>query len=368
MELTNKIKELSERIPGQVDLIKTEEATKNSFVMPFINALGYDIFNPAEVVPEYIADVGMKKGEKVDYAIIKDDQPAMLFECKWCGFNLDDSHAAQLRRYFHVTEARIGILTNGLLYKIYSDLDEPNIMDEKPFLELNIVDLDESLIDEIKKLAKSSFELETMLSTANDLKYTRQIKNEISKEFKDPSIEFVRFFASKVYPKKLMPSVVEQFTGITKKGLSLFIKESINDRLKSVISEPEESNTVSNDASAESEIDDSAVVESDNGIITTEEELEGYRIVRAILREVVEPERVAYRDTKSYFGILLDDNNRKPLCRLHFNTAQKYVGTFNKEKKETRHPIDNLSDIYSLAAQLKDTFLNYAPLETDTDE
>ena len=354
MELTNRIAELSERIPAQIDLIKTEEATKNSFVMPFIGALGYDVFNPAEVVPEYIADVGMKKGEKVDYAVMKDGKPVLLFECKWCGASLDEAHAAQLRRYFHVTEARIGVLTNGVVYRFYSDLDDQNVMDEKPFLELDLSALDESLIGEIKQLGKSSFELETMLSSANDLKYTRQIKREIAQEFADPSPELVRLLTSRVYAKKLMPAVVEQFTGITRKALAAFIKDQVNDRLKSAISQPEEA---SGDTPAEEAAPEEAAPEvPDDGIVTTEEELEGYRIVRAILREVVEPGRVAYRDQKSYFGILLDDNNRKPLCRLHFNTKQKYLGIFDEDKKETRHPIDDLAEIYSFSGQLKDTF------------
>ncbi|HBM2737075.1 TPA: restriction endonuclease, partial [Enterobacter hormaechei subsp. xiangfangensis] len=94
-------------------------------------------------------------------------------------------------------------------------------------------------------------------------------------------------------------------------------------------------------------------------IITTLEELEGFHIVKAITRAVLEAPRITHRDTKSYCGILVDDNNRKPLCRLHFNRTQKYIGLFDLEKNETRHPIATVDDIYSFADILKATAALY---------
>ena len=348
MEMSNKLNELSDRIPTVTAHIQTEESTKSSLVMPFIAALGYDIFNPAEVIPEFTADVGSKKGEKVDYAIIQDGNPLILFECKCYGTDLAKSHAAQLRRYFHVTTAKIGVLTNGVVYKFYSDLDNTNIMDDKPFMILDMHDIDDAIINEVKKLTKSTFELDEMLSSAYDLRYVREIKHLISEEYKEPSAEFVRFFASQVYPKKIMPTVLESFTKITKRAFSQFINEHITDRINSAISSEIEIDKVDSDEAIETVDDD-----IDNGIVTTVEELEGYHIVRAILREVVDPKRVVHRDTKSYFGILLDDNNRRPICRLHFNARQKYIGLIDESKNEVRHPIDDLSDIYKYTDQIK---------------
>ena len=137
MDFIDQLKTLSARMAKQIENITTEEATKNAFVMPFIQALGYDVFDPTEVVPEFTADVGSKKGEKVDYAILTNGKPTLLFECKCCASDLNECHAAQLRRYFHVTSARIGVLTNGSVYRFYSDLEEKNIMDEKPFMEID---------------------------------------------------------------------------------------------------------------------------------------------------------------------------------------------------------------------------------------
>lgn len=139
MEIGSALASLAKKIERNSKIIETEEATKNAFVMPFLNnVLGYDVFDPSEVIPEFTADTGTKKGEKVDYAIIKDGEVQVLIECKKLGEPLSLKHASQLYRYFSVTNARIAILTNGVIYQFFTDLDAPNKMDEKPFLELDL--------------------------------------------------------------------------------------------------------------------------------------------------------------------------------------------------------------------------------------
>lgn len=349
MDFIDQLRSLSVKIETQAENVQTEEATKNAFIMPFIHALGYDVFNPMEVVPEFIADVGKKKGEKVDYAIITEDKPTILFECKSCNTNLDDCHAAQLRRYFHVTDARIGILTNGTMYKFYSDLEANNIMDEKPFMEIDILNIDELLIPELKKLSKNSFELDNILSTANNLKYTRELKNEIEAQLNSPSPDFVRLIIANIHSGVKTQQVIEHFTPLVKKSFSLLVSENINSRLKTALSDQDTQDTQITEDTAH--IDEELV--DNKGIITTEEELEGFMIIKAIMREVVDVTRLVHRDTKSYFGILLDDNNRKPICRLHFNAGQKYIGVIDIEKNETRHPIETLDDIYKFSDLIK---------------
>ncbi|MDE0017409.1 MAG: type I restriction enzyme HsdR N-terminal domain-containing protein, partial [Candidatus Poribacteria bacterium] len=132
MDFIEGLTNLSSVIAKRKDIIETEEATKNAFVMPFINLLGYNVFDPTEVVPEFTADVGTKQGEKVDYAIFKDDEVIMLIECKKYGTDLSDAHTTQLYRYFSVVHARIAVLTDGVIYRFYTDLEESNIMDSKP--------------------------------------------------------------------------------------------------------------------------------------------------------------------------------------------------------------------------------------------
>ena len=358
MEFIDQLTALSARAFKQKDIIKTEEATKNALVMPFIQALGYDVFDPLEVIPEFIADVGSKKGEKVDYAIVMGGKLSMLFECKGCGSNLNDCHASQLRRYFHVTTARISVLTNGTAYRFYSDLEEPNKMDEKPFMEINLLEIDPLILPELKKLTKNSFELDKMLLSANDLKYTREIKNFLEGEFFAPSPEFVKFILGNVYTGLKTQPVIEQFTPIAKQAINLLINGRINDRLKSALTSDEEK-------AAEIE-EEAAPAAKGTDVVTSRDELDGFYIVRAILHEVVDVSRVVHRDNKTYFGILLDDNNRKPLCRLHFNTSQKYLGLIAQDKTETRHPIQGLNEIYNYAAEIKETFGYYEQVQQGT--
>ena len=142
MALEDAVRDIADRIPDVLERLVTEEATKNALVMPFIAALGYDVFNPTEVVPEFTADVGNKSGEKVDYAILLDGQPIILLECKLASTTLDNAHLNQLIRYFSTTPARIGVLTNGIVYRFYADLDRPNMMDTKSFLEFDLTNVD----------------------------------------------------------------------------------------------------------------------------------------------------------------------------------------------------------------------------------
>jgi len=358
MEFVERLNALSAKIRQQGPAIQTEEATKIAFVMPFINSvLGYDVFDPSEVTPEYICDVGTKKGEKIDYAIMKNGEIQILIECKKIGEPLHINHASQLFRYFHVTTARISILTNGQVYRFFTDLDAPNKMDEKPFLELDLLDLDEHALPELQKLTKSAFDVDSIISAAGELKYVGQIKKEMASQFSQPCDDFVKFFATRVYDGIITQKVREQFATLTRKAASQFLGDQINDRLKSAISGAVEPSYAMAAVQATSPVE--PVNDNEDRIQTTLEELEGFHIVKAIVRAVVDAKRIVQRDTQSYFGILLDDNNRKPICRLHFNRSQKYIGIFNAEKSETRHPIASVDEIYGFAEQLKGTISLY---------
>lgn len=360
MEFFEKLNSLSAKVRQQGASIQTEEATKNAFVMPFIHSvLGYDVFDPAEVIPEFVCDVGTKKGEKIDYAILKDGEVQILIECKKIGESLSVNHAAQLFRYFHVTNARISILTNGQVYKFFTDLDAPNKMDEKPFLELDLLDIDEHAVPELIKLTKSAFDVDSIISAAGELKYVSQIKKLIAAQFSKPDDDFVKLFASRVYDGIITQKVREQFGELTRKAASQFLSDQINDRLKSAMSGVVPSTVTASAAGSEKEANDENDTPEDK-VVTTLEEMEGFHIVKAIVRSVVDAKRIVQRDTQSYCGILLDDNNRKPICRLHFNRSQKYIGIFDKEKNETRHPVESIDEIYDFADQLKGTVEFYA--------
>lgn len=353
MELTNKLKELSEKINTLKDQIETEEATKTAFILPFINLLGYDIFNPTEVIPEFTADIGLKKGEKVDYAIIENKVPILIIECKHWKENLD-THNSQLFRYFHTSKSKFALLTNGIEYKFFTDLDATNKMDEKPFLEFNITKLKEPTINEILKFHKANFDVNQIVNNASSLKYSKEIKKIFSRQLIEPENDFIRFFTSRVYSGRQTEKVIEQFKELVSKSVNQFISEKVNDRLHNALNKEEEKL-----------VEENKEPEQESKIITTEEELEAYRIVVAILRKKIPVERIDFRDTQSYFGILLDNNNRKPLCRLHFNGKTKYLGVFNEERKEVKEKIDTIEDIYKFDMDLLKTVSYYEEYATE---
>lgn len=358
MDFIDQLQALAAKIPKLSEHLQTEEATKNALVLPFISILGYDIFDPTEVIPEFIADVGIKKGEKVDYAIAKDGHIIMLFECKKCGTNLEVDHASQLFRYFAVTDARIGVLTDGSIYRFYTDLEAPNKMDEKPFMEFNMLDIQEPLVAELKKLTKPVFNVDEMMTVAGELKYMREIKHILAEQLVAPSEDFVRFFATRLYSGILTQAKREHFADITKRGFYQFINERINERLKSAMSGALV-NLSEEETPPEGSADEQGENKRERKVDTTDEEVEGFYIVKAMLREVVDPSRITARDTQSYFGILLDDTNRKPICRLYFNRAQKYLGLIGEGKSEERLPIERLDDLYQYADRLKSVIASY---------
>jgi predicted type IV restriction endonuclease len=360
MEIAERTQALALKIRKHKAGIETEEATKNAFVMPFISTvLGYDVFNPAEVIPEFTADVGTKKGEKIDYAVSHGEKIQLLIEVKKINDPLKIEHASQLYRYFAVTNARIAILTNGEVYQFYTDLDAPNRMDAKPFLVLDFAALDDTLLPELAKLTKESFDLDSVISAAGELKYIGQLKRVLAAQFKQPEDEWVRFLTTRVYDGSFTQKVREQFVPLVVKAAGQFLNEQVNDRLKNALGGPDSYVSVSSGAPEVDPVAEERPVDASGDVITTEDEIEGYRIVRAIVCSEVPVSRVVVRDTKTYCGILLDDNNRKPIARLWFNRAKKYLGVFDENKVETRVPIDDVQEIYRHAELLRRTVHRY---------
>lgn len=349
MDFKDQIKLLGDRVTKLKSQVNTEEATKNAFIMPFIQELGYDVFNPAEVTPELVADVGMKQGEKIDYAILKDGEPIILIECKHHAQPLNVNNASQLFRYFHTTKAKFSILTNGIEYRFYTDLVEPNKMDEKPFFAFDITDIKDNQIEELKKFHKAYYDFANIVNTASDLKYTFELKKLIHTEFHDPGNEFVKHFARQVYPGVITAKVLEQFTNLTRKSLQQYLSDLITERLKSALTKE--------DAVAKQQEVIHTEVSKELNIVTTEEELEAFMIVKTILRQKIKPERIVHRDAQSYFAILLDDNNRKTICRLYLG-KKKCIGIM-ESKSEKKYDLETIDDIFKYADELIKTVLTY---------
>lgn len=352
MDFEQAVEAVADKVYQLKDTIETEEATKTALVMPFINTvLGYDVFDPTEVIPEYTADVGTKKGEKVDYALVLEGQVQILIECKKLGTTLSLENASQLFRYFATTRARIGILTNGQVWQFYMDIEKPNVMDDKPFMVLDLLDIDEGVLPQLKKLTKPAFDVESIASSAEMLKYTSALRREISEEFKSPSDDMVKMLAHKVYDGRLGAQLMNKFRPMVARALKQFLNDQANERLRSAL---DTAPSVDRNDSEDFEEEKTDAPQEDNGIVTTAEELQGYSIVRAIGCAVTDVKRITMRDAKSYCAILLDDNNRRTIVRLYFNnSANKKIAIFKPDGEHWMEHIEEVSDIYSFAENIR---------------
>ena len=352
MEFLDRIKLLSEKAINQRELLHTEEASKNALIMPFIMALGYDVFDPAEVVPEYVADVGMKKGEKVDYVLMTNGTPQIIMECKKADCPLQPNDKAQLHRYFGVLpDVRFAILTNGIVYQFYSDIDTENIMDNDPFLEVDLSQLHESSVEQLKRFSKKGFNPENAIGTATNLKYMTQIKKVLESQYKDPSPEFVRLCIQNLHSGPKTQVVISKFTSIVRLAFNQLVNDEVGRRLKLVFEgedEPEENSAVPVEDDSEP-VPEQSILDGRSKVVTTEEEIAAFDLVKDLVAEDILGERVTMRDQITYCGILLDNNNRRPICRLHFNQEQKQISLFSKSdqgrRKETKVDIESVEEI-----------------------
>lgn len=330
MEFDARIEALADKVKQHESVLETEEAAKTALVMPFLQALGYDVFNPSEVKPEFTCDVGTKRGEKVDYAICLDGEVTMLVECKPTGQELSLRHASQLYRYFSVTDAKFAILTNGAQFKFFSDLDSSNRMDEKPFFEFDLRSLRKTDIRNLSKFQRADFDVDQIVETAASLQMETAVTKAIEEEMRDPSPDFVRLIASSVTDRRLTSGIKAAIGRHIPNAFNAIIRERFSQRISSAMEDQTEEEPASS-----SEIE------------TTPDELDGFRIVRSIGSELVDPSRIVIRDSKSYSAILLDDNNRKPIVRLRFNSeTTRHLGTFDANKNETLNVIEEVRDIY----------------------
>ena len=341
MSFEDDIKKFTKTIPDKLEHIDSEETSKIALITPFLRLMGYDTTNPAEVKAEYTADVGTKQGEKVDFAILENGEPLIFIECKSATKELTNDNISQLFRYFSITDIQIGILTNGVEYKFFTTGEDNNRMDEKPFLDIDLLNLTKKDIKELEKFKKSNFDIDEVVSRADNLKYRNLIKKTLLSEFEEPSEDFIKAIGQQVYEGRLTPNIKERFGNI----ISVAITEIINEKVNKTLSDAVASN---NAVEAEEEIID------EDGIITTDVEKEGYFIVRSIASEVVDPDLIAIRDRKHYCNILFDNNQRYPIVRFYFNNEDhlrvefydEITLTSNGGKIGEKVDIENVSDLY----------------------
>lgn len=353
MSFKEQVTELSKRAVSAQTIALTEEATKNALVMPFLRTLGFDVFDPTQIIPEFVADVGLKKGEKVDYAVKLDGKIQYIVEAKAVSANLSDAQYSQLYRYFSTTDCSIAILTNGIQIWFFTDLDAPNKLDINPFFKFDLFDYDENDLRELEKFHKDRFSIEDIKSSANTLKRMKAAISCIEAQFNEPDDEFVRLISKNIYDGKLTAAVVTEFKPIIKRAFDDLVRQKIQRKLTAAFND-----SVSIPAASPTSALDLKDADED-AVETTQEEVDGFNIVRAIGAEFADISRIVMRDQKSYCGINFDDNNRKPILRLHFNSKTKFLTVFDADKNGTRFDVDRVSDIYKVKGEIQTLIQSY---------
>ncbi len=307
-DIQRHVEQLKSRLPH----VHGEEATKQALVVPFLQVLGYDVYDPREVQPEYIADFAEKKTrgqlEKIDYAVRVSGEPAIFVECKAADVELEN-HEAQLARYFNATPTvRVAVLTNGLRYKVFTDLQQQNLMDEKPWMDFDLRTIKPAEIDALKRFRKTDFAADQVVSLAERMTYYNVLVNFVSAQLRDPSEAFVRFVAGEIPTiGRVTAKVVERISPILREAIQAAIVDHV---AKSFNREPEPAPPPQNTPVVDAQSQDSR-----DGIVTTAEELEGWALITKIVKEVYPDAVVAYRDSKSYFTVI-QKNIRKWFVRL----------------------------------------------------
>ena len=328
--MKQKLEELSKKIPTLKNKNVLEEPTKMSLVIPFLQILDYDVFNIDEVEPEYTADFGTKKGEKVDYAILKDEKPIIIIECK----PINDSltiHKSQLFRYFTVTPVKYAILTNGEEYEFYTDIDKANVMDEKPFLKINISKLTDENIEQLKNFHKSFYNTNEIFNKASDFKYMNEITELMISDMNEPSEELIKYYAYKIYPGHKRENILQKFSHLIKNAYKRTLSQNFDEQINKIVnpSEPE------------------TIVEKKSNIITTELELDSYFTIKSIIREknIEVAEKIGYKDTINYLNMYIDKPS-KTFMRLYFNSKKPFFVFYENNNEQERIYIENVNDLY----------------------
>ena len=213
-------------------------------------------------------------------------------------------------------------------------------------MEFKIEEIKDVQIEELKKFHKSYFDIDSIVNTASELKYTNELKQLLNKELNNPSVDFVKFFAKQVYPSVVTQKILEQFTELTKKSIQQYISDLYTERLKIALSKENQNNI-------EKKINDSenTFIEETSKSETTQEELEAFMIVKTILRQKIAVDRIYYRDAQSYFTIILDDTNRKLICRLYLS-KRKFISFIGEDKRENKIEISSIDDIFMYSEEI----------------
>jgi len=319
MGLLEDVRQLTEQLRRRQAHVRGEEATKQSLVLPFLQALGFDVYDPTEMQPEFTADFVKKRqggpSEKVDYAIHIKGEIALFIECKAIDVSLDN-HSGQLSRYFNATTSvKTAILTNGIEYRFFTDLQTPNVMDPLPFFSFNVLNFSDREVDTLRAFTKEAYEAAGVHELGEELIFTGKVTGLVGELLRNPSEDFVRFLLGEadLVSGRVTARVVDKFTPIVRRAIQTTLVDMMTKSLQQEISEPPPvaaaPPAVVAANSGVSVIQDAkgplAAAVAAGQVVTTEEELRVFEVVKRLCAESATQKPISYKDTVSYFGLNL---------------------------------------------------------------
>ncbi len=287
------------KINEAIELCSNEAQTRKFLIEPFFMILNY-VSN--DLIPEYNADFGDRVSQKIDYAILLNKKDIILIEAKKYNSRLTDKEAGQLNGYFNNTKnSRIAILTNGIEYKFFSDVLEPNVIDSKPFFTFNLNNFTDKDLETLIYFDKRFINVKEIIGTAQESVFADDFENAFYNELKGPSKDLLKIIhRNMTFKVKLNNETQEKMLEM----INSTLLKSLYDR--KVLDEAD-SNSL--------------------GVVTTAHEIQAYHTIRTLLIQdkKIPNERITYRDFKSFFNINIDDNSKKIICKLMFTNSKMKI-------------------------------------------
>jgi predicted type IV restriction endonuclease len=322
MAFADDIEKISEQVRKRAEAVSGEEATKMGLIVPFFSTLGYDVFDPTEVIPEYIADFAVKKAgqmEKVDYAISLSNAIVMLIEAK-ARDKKPEAHDGQLKRYFNgLRSAKVAIVTNGIEYLFFTDLRHENMMDDEPFFIFNILNYDLKQIENLKFFHRDNFNTLAIKRHAEEMVYLTGMTKLVDSLLRSPSDEFIRFLISQLgnigsryaIESRITSNVIEKFKPIVKKSIKGSLVDLMTQSISKEMGQPSDFSSATQLIEEVEELADELEQNSeDSRVETTDEELEAFEKIKSITaRSTTSKLEVQYKDVVSYFGVNVGKTN-----------------------------------------------------------
>jgi len=307
----------SQRVVSLAPRCTNEESTKLFLILPFIGLLGYDDRNPLEVCPEHAADFSEKYKNRVDFAILQNDEPIIAVECKCNGTPLKDERG-QLRSYFNAAPTvKMGLLTDGLLYEFYADSDQPNMMDANPFLTIDLREvatgkLEETAVDGLRSLRKGHFDPENIGAEAKRKLVFQSFLEQIASLAEAPSEAFTRMLLQQAGMSHVRGKALPEFQDLVRSAFRAFVNEKILQRLDL---SKEAAGVLA--AAPGAEATPAEPIRADDKIVTTDAELEVMAFVKRRLAFLVQDEaqfdaisRIGFRDYQGKFVVFYERERR----------------------------------------------------------